>query len=133
MPTNQSAAGRLEVLALPGVPRAVAGVRGCLRDLLGPDHARLDDVLLCSSELLGNALRHSDSGKDGGRIRVEIAHRGEAVKVSVIDDGGAATEPRVVAQSDGESGRGLRLVEALADDWGFERRPGGLCVWFVTG
>lgn len=106
---------------------------GSLADAtVGPGHARLDDVLLCSSELLGNALRHTASGRDGGRIRVEIAHCGEAVRVSVIDDGGSATTPRVVPESDGEAGRGLRLVDALADEWGFERRPGGMCVWFST-
>ncbi|MFJ8361358.1 ATP-binding protein [Streptomyces sp. NPDC093984] len=36
------------------------------------------------------------------------------------------------ASPDDESGRGLTLVAALADDWGAEPRPGGIgkTVWF---
>lgn len=132
MPTSESSAGRFEVMVLPGVPRVVAGVRGCLRDLLGSDHARLDDVLLCSSELLGNALRHSASGAGGGRIRVEIVRGEREVRVAVIDDGGSDTQPRIVEAGNGETGRGLRLVAELSDEWGVERRGAGTCVWFAT-
>ena len=31
-----------------------------------------------------------------------------------------------------DGGRGLRVVEALAERWGVERRPGGKAVWART-
>jgi len=37
------------------------------------------------------------------------------------------------AACDAEAGRGLRLVEALADRWGYERGGGRAVTWFELG
>ncbi|HXA57993.1 MAG TPA: ATP-binding protein [Streptosporangiaceae bacterium] len=126
-----SATGIPYIMVLPGVGQAVGAVRRSFRDLLGPYHPALDDVLLCVSELMANALRHTASSADGGRIRVEAALSVEEIKVSVTDGGGARTEPRVVGAC-GESGRGLTLVDDIATEWGFDRHDPGTVVWFVV-
>jgi anti-sigma regulatory factor (Ser/Thr protein kinase) len=120
---------RPEVMVVPGTPRAVGAVRRCFRDLLGPYHPALDDVQLCLSEIMTNALRHTTSGR-GGHIRVEAAISTQEIRVEITDDGGAETEPGIVPPR-GESGRGLTLVRETADDWGFERRGDKTTVWFT--
>jgi anti-sigma regulatory factor (Ser/Thr protein kinase) len=116
-------------MVVPGTPRAVGAVRRCFRDLLGPYHPALDDVQLCLSEIMTNALRHTASGK-GGHIRVEAAISTQQIRAEITDDGGAETVPGLVAAR-GESGRGLTLVQQTADDWGFEHRDGRTTVWFT--
>jgi anti-sigma regulatory factor (Ser/Thr protein kinase) len=112
-----------------GIERAVGHVRRWLRDLVGADHPCFDDAAVCASELLTNALRHTDSGR-GGRMRVDLAYDQRSLRVEVTDDGGAATVPYIRDVPD-ESGRGLRIVEAYADSWGVERRGAGHVVWFT--
>ena len=85
-----------------------------------------DEAALVISELATNAFRHTRSGK-GGEVRVTVAvSPGEWVLVLVGDEGpddGAA--PAIPAQRpSAESGRGLLLVAALSDAYGYA--PGGL-------
>jgi anti-sigma regulatory factor (Ser/Thr protein kinase) len=121
---------RLEVMVVPGVPQSVGSVRRSVRDLLGPDHPALDGVLVCLSEVVTNAIRHTASGRDG-QIRIEAALGASEIRIGTLDQGGAATEPRMVTAKD-EGGRGLTLVDALADDWGAERQGDATLVWFTV-
>ncbi|KAB2342632.1 ATP-binding protein [Actinomadura rudentiformis] len=77
----------------------------------------LDDVLLVLDELVVNALLHTRSGLDGGRLTVEISRDAGGIAVSVADEGGpevpCAGVPAVLA----ESGRGLLTVAALSTGW----------------
>ncbi|GAA4062543.1 MULTISPECIES: ATP-binding protein [Actinomadura] len=123
-------APRLEALVVPGIERAVGHVRRWLSDVLGPDHPGLYDCSVCVSELMTNALRHTDSGL-GGSIRVELVIGRERVRGEVTDDGGAESVPRVLDAGDGVRGRGLRIVEAYSLAWGVRRRGHGFTVWFV--
>src|SRR4051812_47784678 len=84
MSASGTRAGRLEVMVVPGTPRAVGAVRRCLRDLLGPWHPALDGVLLCQSEIMTNALRHTGSGRDG-HIRVEVAISVRGIRLEITD------------------------------------------------
>jgi hypothetical protein len=56
-----------------------------------------------------------------------------AVRVSVADSGGGM--PRVApVDVTAVGGRGMLLVEELADSWGIDDLPGaGKCVWFLLG
>ncbi|MFB4307507.1 ATP-binding protein [Actinomadura sp. GTD37] len=111
------------------VSRAAGHARGWLRDVLG-DHPVLDDASLCLSELVTNALRYTESGKDG-QIRVEVTHSDELVRVEVIDDGGSNTVPHLATVDEMDvCGRGLRIVAFLATDWGVSERDEGHAVWF---
>jgi anti-sigma regulatory factor (Ser/Thr protein kinase) len=86
--------------------------------------ALIDPVLLVVSELVGNAVRH---GRPPVGLRLRKSGRG--VRVDVHDE--AKTPPaRVALSQDGESGRGLLLVDAYASESGVEQIDGdGKVVW----
>lgn len=82
-----------------------------------------DTATLVVSELVANAILHSASGDAGGRVQLDVvAWQGRAL-VAVTDEGGPE-RPHVPDDQD-EHGRGLELVGALADRWGFEITHGG--------
>lgn len=85
----------------------------------------VDDAALLTTELAANAVRHATSGCFG----LSLSRHGDRVRVEVAD---ASLDPPIVLRPDpmATSGRGLMLVDALADRWGFERRPDGKIVWF---
>jgi anti-sigma regulatory factor (Ser/Thr protein kinase) len=118
------------------VPAARAWAHGLLAVRLAP--AALDDVVLLLSEVITNAVTHSDSGRTaGGRVTVHLTHDREAVHVEVTDDGSATSVPAVrVPEADSDGGRGLWLVDLLATAWGSSRHDdeAGRSVWFqVSG
>ncbi|WP_329441567.1 ATP-binding protein [Streptomyces canus] len=86
--------------------------------------ARADDVLLCVSELVTNALLHGVP--PGRQVRLFLRYDVSALVVEVHDSGGGV--PRVVHDGD-EGGRGLLLVAALSDRWGVRERELGKAVW----
>jgi serine/threonine-protein kinase RsbW len=90
------------------------------------DHAKGDDAILLVSELATNAVRHS-----GARVfTVAIGETaGGDLKITVIDDGCAETVPYLGSgrRADGVGGRGMRLVDELAKQWGFTRSWPYLC------
>ncbi|MBG0821144.1 ATP-binding protein [Planomonospora sp. ID91781] len=96
----------------------------------------LDDLLLLLSELVTNAVVHSDSGRTaGGRVTVRLTlspvSSPGAVHVEVTDDGSAAGAPAVrVPEPGDDGGRGLWLVDLLATEWGCHRDEAGGSVWF---
>lgn len=83
-----------------------------------------DAVLLCTDELVTNAILHV-----GSDIDVVVRREAGAVVVEVSDASPRPPLRRVVAPED-ETGHGLTLVEALADRWGVEVRAPGKAVWF---
>jgi anti-sigma regulatory factor (Ser/Thr protein kinase) len=115
-----------------GSPDQVHEVRRWIEDLL-PDCAARADVILLASELCTNAIVHSRSGEAGGQFSVDIDWTPTTARV-VVGDQGSAGAPAVAAltgdaaQLD-ESGRGLLLVDGLADDWGTASRPNRRWVW----
>ncbi|MDI3422637.1 ATP-binding protein [Streptomyces luteolus] len=109
---------------------AIAHVRRFVRQAIS-DHLpadRIEDVVLCASELATNALRHTPSGRE---FRVHLAFESDAVRLEVHDAGDGA--PWVCEATEGDDhGRGLFLVAALADNWGISHRDGpGKAVWAV--
>ncbi|MEU6387537.1 ATP-binding protein [Streptomyces bauhiniae] len=91
-----------------------------------PYDGRLNEaVTLIAAELAANAVRH---GRVPGRdFHLRLAGEDGTVRVEVSD---TLTErlPEVRVPC-GESGRGLILVEALADKWGVAPRQPGKTVW----
>ncbi|MEU3741350.1 MULTISPECIES: ATP-binding protein [unclassified Streptomyces] len=107
--------------------RAVPEVRGALRELLRtwgrPGRSEIAELL--TSELVTNALVHTD--RDAvltatvrpGRLRVEVRDFvGRRPKLCVPD------------ADDSTHGRGLMLVQSLADAWGVRAHGVGKAVWF---
>jgi anti-sigma regulatory factor (Ser/Thr protein kinase) len=98
----------------PGRPQEVRRVRAVLQPLLQGCPAA-HEVVLCASELATNALLHSDTRQAGGTFTVRAQIRsGESVTLEVEDDGGWCAD----ARPDPNCGRGLDIVEALADECG---------------
>ena len=124
-------------IVLDGDPRAAGAARRFLREFL--DEAQVSEDLaataeLCLSELVTNAILHAGTRSE---LRATL---GATLTVSVRDHGGggpdAAEDASPDAAPDADTdplrvhGRGLQLVEALADRWGSERDAVGTTVWF---
>ncbi|MFB4300116.1 ATP-binding protein [Actinomadura sp. NTSP31] len=112
----------LGAVTLPGTGRSVGLARGFVRDLLA-DLPGLDDVVMAVSETVANAVTHTASGLEGGRVTVAVAAGSGAVRVEVTDDGASGARPYVKDDPGAETGRGMRIVQGLAARWGF--RPDG--------
>ncbi|MFE0137321.1 ATP-binding protein [Streptomyces sp. NPDC059037] len=88
---------------------------------------RLDDIRLCTSELVTNALLHGTSTDDAILVRIELHNAQVLVEVH---DGGEGTPRQRQVQNGSDDGRGLFLVSAVADGWGVAAREGpGKRVW----
>jgi len=122
------AGGRLQQHVAPGDPEALTQARHMIRAAVRTWGARdrADEVELVADELITNALMHTEGSAivtlrvlDGAdrRLRVEV------------EDSSSALPRRREAGEDGVSGRGLLLVDRLADGWGVEARGGGKAVW----
>jgi anti-sigma regulatory factor (Ser/Thr protein kinase) len=85
----------------------------------------IDDGQLIVSELVANAVQHSHCH----RVRVSVERpAGGRVRVAVSDK--SRTKPAVATPNvDEEAGRGLLLVDSVADDWGVDYRGWGKVVW----
>lgn len=99
--------------AMDGCPQSIALARRILADALsGLPPAVVEDAVLCASELVTNAVRHSASGLPGGVVRL-VADVDDRLRLAVLDDGGP-TEPVTLPPSrSGEGGRGLPIITAL--------------------
>ncbi|WP_408055488.1 ATP-binding protein [Streptomyces radicis] len=94
------------------------------RWMLPPELA--EDAVLLVSELVGNAVRHAGAPVFGLRIR----RRRGWIRVEVRDPSRALPCQLPVRDMDVTSGRGLFLVDTLADRWGVDLLPHGKCTWF---
>jgi len=83
---------------------------------------RCQDIAIVVSELLTNALRHAVPGPGDARrpVRLGLLQLRPCVLCAVADPSTAAPVPRPPG-SLGETGRGLHIVCALSDRWGYIR------------
>ncbi|WP_214416488.1 ATP-binding protein [Sphaerisporangium fuscum] len=116
------------VIDLVGSPESVARAREFIRRKLREDHPAFDDVTLLTSEVVTNAVVHSDS-RCGGKVIVALADCHDFIHVDVVD-AGAETTPCVRQEDFTEGGRGLMLVETLSSAWGTYDHHRGRTVWF---
>lgn len=101
-----------------------------------------DDVLLAASELATNAVRHTESGTDGGEFVVAVQEFHDRIVLHVADMGGVLTthlpptvRPLASIPTWQTGGRGRALVTACATAVNFGTTPctdvhddlGGLC------
>ena len=106
--------------SFPGRAEKCRDARLWIRDLTRgfPDAA--DAVEVVVSELFGNAITHTASGRPGGRVEVSlVALASGSLHLEVTDQGKAATRAVPMQPDPGRAGGcGLFLVEALAAEWG---------------
>lgn len=118
-------------VSFPGVPAIVAVARQLAR-ATHESSPRLDDIELVTSELVTNAIRHTPSGRAGSLLTLRIRGRAGWTRIEVGDLGSASwAEPAGRAQTAEyeECGRGLLIVNALADRAGHESVAGGQVSW----
>src|SRR5687768_1386393 len=71
------------------------------------------DIGLAIGEACANAVQHAEVGAD---YQVTVTIQDERCVIDVVDEGfGVAAGDERVASPDEESGRGLRIIRALAD------------------
>ena len=107
----------------PSAASARRFVAAALRRWGCPDDF-IELVLLLTSELVTNAYRHA-----GTETRVSVRLDGDCTRVEVRDVGRGEPELRPL-DTDRVDGRGLQIVDALADRWGYHSNAGGTAVWF---
>lgn len=111
-------------------PERVAVARQQLKELLHdwPSEDQVDSAVLLLSEMLTNVLVHTDA--DAlllAEVRGERGARRMHVKVTdTSDDLPHVRRPGELASS----GRGLVLIELLADTWGVDPQGEGKSIWF---
>lgn len=111
-----------------GIPENVGAARRFVTSVL--DTAGFSDTetaALVASELVTNSIEHSLSAGPDGRVTVSVdVAFPSSVTITVQDDGPAdGMAPLIPASTppvDDESGRGLWLVESLADKFGYDGR-----------
>jgi anti-sigma regulatory factor (Ser/Thr protein kinase) len=118
-------------LTIPGRPEHVCEARGFVAKALGELHPNLDNAVLLTSELVTNAVMHSNSHCHGGTITVLIMEAAGDVRIEVADEGSDLSAPIVRGDVYASDGHGLFLVRALSDQWGYLRQAKGTTVWFL--
>ncbi|WP_435841920.1 ATP-binding protein [Streptomyces hirsutus] len=114
---------RLGRADLRAVPESRHDLRRLLRHWGRPGRSETAELL--TTELVTNALIHTD------RAAVLTATVGPRVlRVEVRDFVDHEPRPRVPDADDSTHGRGLVLVESLADAWGIRAHGVGKAVWF---
>jgi anti-sigma regulatory factor (Ser/Thr protein kinase) len=104
-----------------------------VRKVLGADNPAADVAVLLTSEIVTNAVLHSNSRRAGGTIVVVITEISGGLRVEVADNGSDLSAPVVRGDVYASDGHGLYLVQALADQWGYFRDEAGTTVWFWLG
>jgi anti-sigma regulatory factor (Ser/Thr protein kinase) len=111
----------------PAEPRSVTAARRFATDALrGVPAECAEDIELMISELVTNAVAHA-----GTTLALRIEASDNMVRVQVTDRQPGSVGPLEPGPTE-PRGRGLQIVNALADRWGVEPAPdGGKTVWFV--
>jgi anti-sigma regulatory factor (Ser/Thr protein kinase) len=116
-------------LTLPAELVSVRQGRYFARDVLVEwGYERLaDDVQLCVSELITNAVRHA-----GTELVLRLLLDAQlTVEVRDAAPELGAPAPKPADDPLATSGRGLHIVAAVSSDWGVTRVAGGKAVWFT--
>ncbi|GHF03954.1 ATP-binding protein [Streptomyces griseoluteus] len=109
-----TSSARVWGLSCPGFPEEVSRARRWTRDILRGSPLA-EDAELIVSELSANAILHTASGRKHGGFHLAVAVSAQVVAVSVTDDGGTGTTPKVEHQDQAaEHGRGLSMVSVIA-------------------
>lgn len=92
-----------------------------------------DDALIVVSELVANAWRYGDQpihlvlqgevdGLPSGSLHIAVSNRQRPTSPSV-------PEQTIAGRPDGLGGRGIALVAAVAQDWGWQVEAETMTVW----
>ncbi len=97
-------------------------VAGYLRDLGSTEE---EVAVLLVSELVTNAILHAS-----GPLELRARPLDEGLRIEVLDAAPEAPTLRTDVDLTDIGGRGLQLVDVLADRWGWSESDAGKVVWF---
>jgi anti-sigma regulatory factor (Ser/Thr protein kinase) len=110
---------------------APAVVRAAISAVAGVDGIALEDARMVASELVTNAVVHSQCTEEE-LLAVRVSGNG-CLRISVIDPGRSGRAAEIAERRLGLGGLGLKVVSELSSRWGSERRPEGYEVWADLG
>src|SRR5690606_36070414 len=119
----------LDRAAFASAKASVAEARRWLSKVLDR-HPRREDAVILLSEAVTNSVVHTRSTAIEVTVHADVDGR---LLVTVTDEG-ADTVPGIPAHPVddlAESGRGVRLIRALAARWGFTEEQSRCSLWFV--
>ena len=90
------------------------------------DLGAVGTLALLTSELVTNGVLHART-----HLRVGVTTGKDHVLVTCHDDDATGAPSMPPMDLDQSSGRGLRLVDAMASQWGVFQDDGGKTVWFT--
>jgi anti-sigma regulatory factor (Ser/Thr protein kinase) len=114
-------------VTLPASPAAARTARAfvqefCRRHELPVDTE--DDAVLITSEVVGNAWLHARSG-----THLQLGYQQGVLRIE-ISDGSTRQPVRRESAALDRNGRGLLIMDVLAQSWGVDELPSGKTVWF---
>lgn len=109
-------------------PAEVAALRRAMRLHLGiwGLHEITDEAQLCVSELASNVITHVGPGTPA---TLAVSMSGVHLRIEVHDPDTRALPTLLDANVDSEGGRGMALVDALAERWGVQLRLDRKVTW----
>ncbi|MDK1347158.1 ATP-binding protein [Streptomyces sp. 378] len=115
-------------IAFMAEPAEVAALRRTMRLHLegwGLHHV-VGEAQLCVSELVSNVITHVGPGTPA---TLAVSMKGAHLRIEVHDPDTRALPTLRDATTDAEEGRGMALVDAVADRWGVLLRPDQKVTW----
>ncbi|MFI6682617.1 ATP-binding protein [Streptomyces sp. NPDC050485] len=109
-------------------PEELAALRRIMRlhlTMWGLPHV-IESAQLCVTELVTNVITHVGPQTP---TTLAVSMNGPLLRVEVIDPDTRALPTLLAAMIDDESGRGMALVEAVADRWGVILRADAKVTW----
>ena len=121
----------MRVFDLPAVPDAVSEARNKVTEAATeaavPEPIK-NDLRLGVSELFSNSVKHAGLRPEDS-VRLVVEQHGAKIRVCVLDGtAGPSSVSPVLPSHSHEGGRGLVIVDTVADRWGVDPLGGG--VWF---
>jgi len=115
-----------DTIRLPFAPSTPGIARTRLASFLTIQRASndvIDDALIVISEMIANAVCHGVPGQDG-TIEVSWSINGTLLELSVLDGGEGGHLKPVDFDEDSLSGRGLSIINRVADRWWVDMSAG---------
>ncbi|WP_369246865.1 ATP-binding protein [Streptomyces sp. R41] len=115
-------------LAFTAEPEEVAALRRIMRLQLGlwGLHEAIDPAQLCVSELVSNVITHVGPGTP---TTLAVSMNGTRLRIEVHDPDTLVLPTLLEAGVDSEGGRGMALVDTIADCWGVQLHPDRKVTW----
>lgn len=96
---------------------------------IGDDEPLAETLILLISELVTNAVVHTGCPAVLRMLFGAGATEAGTVRVEVADISASPPQPRHAEAGEDTNGRGLALVDGLADRWGWQPEGAGKSIW----